>query len=170
MINSGIQGASSVHPPFDQIFFNFIGVYQNNLKNKMFWVGAPSYEKFWLLTLLFALWNCVGERTLVLRSTESNDLFTSEISITEAKASDESREKALQCSDQRKVVISHHCCWNGVWQFVFSLDRNMINLNDLKVTQILDVNFYSHLFTGRERLIRSHSSARFCFELSGNSN
>ena len=25
-------------------------------------------------------------------------------------------------------------------------------------------------FTGRERLIRSHSSARFCFELSGNSN
>ena len=24
--------------------------------------------------------------------------------------------------------------------------------------------------TGRERLIRSHSSARFCFELSGNSN
>ena len=29
-----------------------------------------------------------------------------------------------------------------------------------------------HIFryTGRERLIRSHSSARFCFELSGNSN
>ena len=26
------------------------------------------------------------------------------------------------------------------------------------------------LYTGRERLIRSHSSARFCFELSGNSN
>ena len=25
-------------------------------------------------------------------------------------------------------------------------------------------------YTGRERLIRSHSSARFCFELSGNSN
>ena len=24
--------------------------------------------------------------------------------------------------------------------------------------------------TGRERLIRSHSSARFCFKLSGNSN
>ena len=29
--------------------------------------------------------------------------------------------------------------------------------------------FYNH-HTGRERLIRSHSSARFCFELSGNSN
>ena len=27
-----------------------------------------------------------------------------------------------------------------------------------------------HNVTGRERLIRSHSSARFCFELSGNSN
>ena len=27
-----------------------------------------------------------------------------------------------------------------------------------------------HKYTGRERLIRSHSSARFCFELSGNSN
>ena len=26
------------------------------------------------------------------------------------------------------------------------------------------------LYTGRERLIRSHSSAKFCFELSGNSN
>ena len=38
-------------------------------------------------------------------------------------------------------------------------------------------NFFSFFFslsvsaiTGRERLIRSHSSARFCFELSGNSN
>ena len=29
--------------------------------------------------------------------------------------------------------------------------------------------FVNHV-TGRERLIRSHSSARFCFELSGNSN
>ena len=28
----------------------------------------------------------------------------------------------------------------------------------------------NELYTGRERLIRSHSSARFCFELSGNSN
>ena len=27
-----------------------------------------------------------------------------------------------------------------------------------------------HIYTGRERLIRSHSSARFSFELSGNSN
>ena len=28
----------------------------------------------------------------------------------------------------------------------------------------------SLLYTGRERLIQSHSSARFCFEISGNSN
>ena len=28
----------------------------------------------------------------------------------------------------------------------------------------------NRIYTGRERLIRSHSSARFCFELSGNSN
>ena len=30
-------------------------------------------------------------------------------------------------------------------------------------------NFKDYI-TGRERLIRSHSSARFCFKLSGNSN
>ena len=29
---------------------------------------------------------------------------------------------------------------------------------------------WSLTITGQERLIRSHSSARFCFELSGNSN
>ena len=33
-----------------------------------------------------------------------------------------------------------------------------------------DVPFWNRTSTGRERLIRSHSSARFCFELSGNSN
>ena len=32
------------------------------------------------------------------------------------------------------------------------------------------VKTYPKRSTGRERLIRSHSSARFCFELSGNSN
>ena len=39
----------------------------------------------------------------------------------------------------------------------------------LKLKSLLttDVIFYN---TGRERLIRSHSSARFSFELSGNSN
>ena len=31
-------------------------------------------------------------------------------------------------------------------------------------------HFNGSFNTGRERLIRSHSSARFCFELSGNSN
>ena len=34
-----------------------------------------------------------------------------------------------------------------------------------------NVEIYSTKYgTGRERLIRSHSSARFCFELSGNLN
>ena len=35
---------------------------------------------------------------------------------------------------------------------------------------LLSVNTFTIWCTGRERLIRSHSSARFCFELSGNSN
>ena len=35
------------------------------------------------------------------------------------------------------------------------------------VTEVLSLR---QGITGRERLIRSHSSARFCFELSGNSN
>ena len=40
------------------------------------------------------------------------------------------------------------------------------SMNVLRMVQILTPNNA----TGRERLIRSHSSARFCFELSGNSN
>ena len=35
---------------------------------------------------------------------------------------------------------------------------------------IISCRFSGYMATGRERLIRSHSSARFCFELSGNSN
>ena len=35
---------------------------------------------------------------------------------------------------------------------------------------ILVFSFHCFHYTGREQLIRSHSSARFCFELSGNSN
>ena len=41
------------------------------------------------------------------------------------------------------------------------------------LTTILSANvhyFFHQVITGRARLIRSHSSARFCFELSGNSN
>ena len=42
-----------------------------------------------------------------------------------------------------------------------------------KGIQVLNENpFFTFIIiaTGWERLIRSHSSARFCFELSGNSN
>ena len=42
-------------------------------------------------------------------------------------------------------------------------------MNHGSVTNIFIANLSSG-DTGRERLIRSHSSARFCFELSGNSN
>ena len=39
-------------------------------------------------------------------------------------------------------------------------------VDDTQVSILADEN----IITGRERLIRSHSSARFCFELSGNLN
>ena len=38
------------------------------------------------------------------------------------------------------------------------------------LTILCNENSDKFVNTGRERLIRSHSSARFCFELSGNSN
>ena len=46
---------------------------------------------------------------------------------------------------------------------------------DTKVTKETELSVHFHSSdvrssTGRARLIRSHSSARFCFELSGNSN
>ena len=34
----------------------------------------------------------------------------------------------------------------------------------------LGIPYFEHLSTGREQLIRSNSSAKFCFELSGNLN
>ena len=40
----------------------------------------------------------------------------------------------------------------------------------VKVSNTMLLRKYESRITGRERLIRSHSSARFCFELSGNSN
>ena len=40
----------------------------------------------------------------------------------------------------------------------------------LKTTTQNNSHFLQLFHTGRARLIRSHSSARFCFELSGNSN
>ena len=39
-----------------------------------------------------------------------------------------------------------------------------------KALSSVQLTTFQYCGTGRERLIRSHSSARFCFELSGNSN
>ena len=47
----------------------------------------------------------------------------------------------------------------------------MIKLRpDLEMRKIGPAGGAKNFTTGRERLIRSHSSTRFCFELSGNSN
>ena len=48
----------------------------------------------------------------------------------------------------------------------FGNGRKVIVLAGMGTTTVT-LPFYT---TGRARLIRSHSSARFCFELSGNSN
>ena len=63
------------------------------------------------------------------------------------------------------------------------VDHLIDNLNDLDLPGLPVTNTCENItlpqtsfaggnydITGRERLIRSHSSARFCFELSGNSN
>ena len=62
----------------------------------------------------------------------------------------------------------------------FSADPSVYRITDMckNITSVkicihrtsYRIYFYKFLHTGRERLIRSHSSARFCFELSGNSN
>ena len=45
-----------------------------------------------------------------------------------------------------------------------------IYFRNIYYAQVKLENLFDLITTGRERLIRSHSSARFCFELSGNSN
>ena len=46
----------------------------------------------------------------------------------------------------------------------------LCSCNRKKAEQKERNTIYYKIATGRERLIRSHPSARFCFELSGNSN
>ena len=76
-------------------------------------------------------------------------------------------------------------CWTndpvkilGIW---FTPNKElMYDLNftskQSKIRNVLDrwehrnLDLMTKVTTGRARLIRSHSSARFCFELSGNSN
>ena len=57
---------------------------------------------------------------------------------------------------------------------IFKAFTTIRSFSSMLQQQVIGIpNWHLHLFicvTGRERLIRSHSSARFCFELSGNSN
>ena len=46
----------------------------------------------------------------------------------------------------------------------------IMNINEMAVNLEDGLGLDGDRCTGRERLIRSHSSAWFCFELSGNSN
>ena len=50
--------------------------------------------------------------------------------------------------------------------------NNILHQDSIQIVEHLSGNEYdcNNEHTGRARLIRSHSSARFCFELSGNSN
>ena len=48
--------------------------------------------------------------------------------------------------------------------------NNINNIRNLHQKVSVSSLFMTKWFTGLERIIRSHSSARFCFELSGNSN
>ena len=62
--------------------------------------------------------------------------------------------------------------WNKLIKGVV-LKALLVNINyGHQILRSLNIIFLEHYHatTGRERLIRSHSSARFCFELSGNSN
>ena len=61
------------------------------------------------------------------------------------------------------VIFKHEII--GIWQ---RFHRNF-ELTVFELT-VPDLYFKYGQGTGREWLIRSHSSARFCFELSGNSN
>ena len=73
------------------------------------------------------------------------------------------------------LLPSHHSLHHGVEapyltsQSVFSLPITSHTIPPCRFTLVHYVGHRS-TSTGRERLIRSHSSAMFCFELSGNSN
>ena len=61
----------------------------------------------------------------------------------------------------------------GYWKFNKNLlhDKDFIEHSNCIIKQaLIKYSPSTPDVTGRERLIRSHSSARFCFELSGNSN
>ena len=68
-----------------------------------------------------------------------------------------------QCRNSQTFVCYISACPAGNVRFC----KVSMDLSDLSSDEFL---FFCPGSTGRERLIRSHSSARFCFELSGNSN
>ena len=51
-----------------------------------------------------------------------------------------------------------------------TVNSNTVNSNFHLIRSYCEIFFYNFPNTGQEWLIQSHSSARFCFELSGNSN
>ena len=60
---------------------------------------------------------------------------------------------------------------NRLHEIKHGLQNCSVQINYLSFDgQIVTEDFCIDVSTGRARLIRSHSSARFCFELSGNSN
>ena len=69
---------------------------------------------------------------------------------------------ARQCYGDGDGVV---CC-----EWVFTEWRYIRVFVNSQIWQICQICIILIDATGRERLIRSHSSARFCFELSGNSN
>ena len=70
-----------------------------------------------------------------------------------------------------KYTFSHKACLLYFARpYETSPLRRYICQNSLSMNAIVVRHFQDSPTTGRERLIRSHSSARFCFELSGNLN
>ena len=70
-------------------------------------------------------------------------------------------------------VLQNCVNYKSIFSIVtFQFQNSFYILNNLNVLldQLNKLIEYCILTTGWERLIRSHSSARFCFELSGNSN
>ena len=51
-----------------------------------------------------------------------------------------------------------------------NVEKTTVERKEMVVGEVFAARYVWFPYTGRERLIRSHSSARFCFELSGNSN
>ena len=68
--------------------------------------------------------------------------------------------------------LKAHCktCHCSKINPVEKLQSLVVYFSNTEISQMIFLQFLSISHTGRERLIRSHSSARFCFELSENSN